>query len=69
MGLTEKRKLKELQEVTFPERTKELAEITGAEGIVLEVDWDSFETFDGARTQLHMHGGHGAGDLGGSMHS
>lgn len=40
MGLNEKRKMKELQEVTFPERTKELAEIVGAT-IPYEVDWDS----------------------------
>lgn len=41
MGLNEKRKMKELQEVTFPERTAELAEICGAT-IPYEVDWDSF---------------------------
>lgn len=40
MGLNEKRKIKELQDVTFPERTKELLEITGAP-ITYEVDWDS----------------------------
>ena len=41
MGLNEKRKMKELQEVTFPERTAELAEITGG-ALAYEVDWDSF---------------------------
>jgi hypothetical protein len=40
MGLNEKRKLKELQDVTLPERQKELAEICGTE-IKYEVDWDS----------------------------
>lgn len=45
MGLEEKRKLKELQDVTFPERTKELAEITGSP-ITYEVDWASFTDFD-----------------------
>ena len=29
MGLAERRKIKELQDTTFPERTAELAEITG----------------------------------------
>ncbi|HSB62062.1 MAG TPA: hypothetical protein VLI67_10100 [Vicinamibacteria bacterium] len=42
MGLNEKRKIKDLQETTFPERTKELAEITGAP-IVYDVDWASLE--------------------------
>lgn len=41
MGLNEKRKMKELQTETFPERLKELEEITGSP-IVYEVDWDSF---------------------------
>jgi hypothetical protein len=41
MGLNERRKIKELQEVTFPERTAELAEITGG-SLAYEVDWDSF---------------------------
>jgi hypothetical protein len=40
MGLNERRKVKELQEVTLPERVKEIAEICGA-GIPYEVDWDS----------------------------
>ena len=40
MGLNEKRKIKELQETTIPERTKELAEICGCT-IPYEVDWDS----------------------------
>lgn len=43
MGLDEKRKLKDLQEKTFPERTKELNEITGSP-IGYEVDWKSLET-------------------------
>jgi hypothetical protein len=42
MGLSERRKIKELQEKTFPERTKELLEITGSP-IVYEIDWASFE--------------------------
>ena len=41
MGLEEKRKIKELQEVTLPERVKEIEEICGAP-IPYEVDWDSF---------------------------
>ncbi len=40
MGLNERRKIKELQEQTFPERVKEIAEICGAP-IPYEVDWDS----------------------------
>ena len=41
MGLNEKRKIKELQDITFPERQKELAEICGSI-VTYEVDWDSF---------------------------
>jgi hypothetical protein len=40
MGLQEKRKVKELQEVTFPGRVKEIEEIVGV-AIPYEVDWDS----------------------------
>jgi len=40
MGLAEKRKIKELQDVTFPERVKEIEEICGA-AIPYEVDWNS----------------------------
>ena len=40
MGLAERRKIKELQEVTLPERTKEIEEICG-KAIAYEVDWDS----------------------------
>ena len=40
MGLNERRKIKELQDTTFPERVKEIAEICGAP-IPYEVDWDS----------------------------
>ena len=40
MGLNEKRKMKELQEVTFPGRVKEIEEICGV-GIPYEVDWES----------------------------
>ena len=40
MGLNERRKIKELQETTFPERVKEIAEICGAP-IPYEVDWES----------------------------
>jgi hypothetical protein len=42
MGLNERRKIKELQEITFPERVKEIAEICGAP-IPYEVDWDSIK--------------------------
>lgn len=41
MGLQERRKIKELQDVNFPERTAELLEICGCP-VTYEVDWDSF---------------------------
>src|SRR5204862_4178699 len=40
MGLNERRKMKELQDVTFPGRVKEIEEICGTP-IPYEVDWDS----------------------------
>src|SRR5215510_6786120 len=40
MGLNERRKLKELQEVSFPGRIKEIEEICGV-AIPYDVDWDS----------------------------
>jgi hypothetical protein len=40
MGLNERRKIKELQEVTLPGRVKEIEEICG-QGIPYEVDWES----------------------------
>ena len=40
MGLNERRKMKELQEVTFPGRVREIEEICGAP-IPYEVDWES----------------------------
>ena len=40
MGLIERRKIKELQETTFPERVKEIEEICG-QAIPYEVDWES----------------------------
>lgn len=40
MGLVERRKIKELQETTFPDRVKEIEEICG-KPISYEVDWDS----------------------------
>jgi hypothetical protein len=40
MGLNERRKVKELQDTTFPERVREIEEICGAP-IPYEVDWDS----------------------------
>jgi len=40
VGLPEKRKIKELQEVTFPGRVKEIEEIVGVP-IPYEVDWAS----------------------------
>jgi len=40
MGLNERRKVKELQDVTFPERVKEIEEICGAP-VPYEVDWTS----------------------------
>jgi len=40
MGLNERRKIKELQDTTFPGRVKEIEEICGR-AIPYEVDWDS----------------------------
>jgi hypothetical protein len=40
MGLNERRKIKELQDVAFPERVREIEEICG-KAIPYEVDWDS----------------------------
>jgi hypothetical protein len=40
MGLNERRKIKELQDVVFPGRVKEIEEICG-KAIPYEVDWDS----------------------------
>jgi len=40
MGLNERRKIKELQEVTLPGRVKDIEEICGAP-IPYEVDWES----------------------------
>src|SRR5215831_7458966 len=40
MGLVERRKIKELQDITFPERVKEIEEICG-KAIPYEVDWES----------------------------
>jgi hypothetical protein len=40
MGLDERRKIKELQEVTFPGRVKEIEDICG-KAIPYEVDWES----------------------------
>jgi hypothetical protein len=38
MGLQEKRMMKELNEVTLPERKREVQEICGAE-VTFDVDW------------------------------
>jgi hypothetical protein len=40
MGLAERRKIRELQEVTFPGRVKDIEEICG-KPIPYEVDWES----------------------------
>src|SRR5438552_7592608 len=40
MGLNERRKIKELQDVTFPGRVKEIEEICG-KAISYDVDWAS----------------------------
>src|SRR5882724_9032178 len=40
MGLNERRKIKELQDVTLPGRVKEIEEICG-KAIPYEVDWES----------------------------
>ena len=42
MGLAERRKIKELQDVTLPERVREIEEICGSP-IPYEVDWESFD--------------------------
>jgi len=47
MGLNERRKVKELQEVTFPGRVKEITEICGAP-IPYEVEWESLADDAGA---------------------
>ena len=41
MGLEERRRIKELQEVTLPGRVREIEEICG-KAIPYEVDWESF---------------------------
>lgn len=43
MGLEERRRIKDLQEITFPGRVREIEEICGAP-IPYEVDWDSLAT-------------------------
>jgi hypothetical protein len=40
LGLNERRKIKELQDITFPGRVKEIEEICGR-AIPYEVDWES----------------------------
>ena len=42
MGLNERRKIKELQDTTFPGRVKEIEEICG-KSIPYDVDWDSLK--------------------------
>lgn len=42
MGLPEHRKIKELQNITLPERSREIAEICGR-AVPYEVDWASLE--------------------------
>lgn len=42
MGLEEKRKIKELEDTTLPERVKEIEEICG-KAIPYEIDWASFD--------------------------
>jgi len=41
VGLAERRKIKDLQDTTLPERVREIEEICGAP-IPYDVDWDSF---------------------------
>ena len=47
MGLDERRRVKELQEVTFPGRVKEIEEICGAP-IPYEIEWESISSDAGA---------------------
>ncbi len=47
MGLDERRRVKELQEVTFPGRVKEIEEICGAP-IPYEIEWESIANDAGA---------------------
>jgi hypothetical protein len=42
MGIQERRKVQELQQMTLPERSKEIAEICGV-SVPYEVDWFSIE--------------------------
>ena len=42
MGLPERRKIKELQDISLPERSREIAEICGR-AVPYEVDWASLE--------------------------
>ena len=42
MGLNERRKIKELQDVTFPGRVKEIEEICG-KAVPYEIDWASIQ--------------------------
>lgn len=47
MGLNERRKVKELQDTTFPARTKEIEEISG-KAVPYDVAWDTFAEDAGA---------------------
>jgi hypothetical protein len=47
MGLNERRKIKELQEITLPSRTKEIEEISG-KPVPYDVAWDTFAEDAGA---------------------
>jgi hypothetical protein len=47
MGLAEKRKVKELQDATFPGRSREIEEICG-KPIPYEIDWESISDDAGA---------------------
>ena len=45
MGLNERRKIKELEDVTLPDRVKEIAEICG-KPVPYQVDWATFDTLE-----------------------
>lgn len=53
MGLAETRRMKALQEVSLPERVKEIAEVCGAP-IPYQVDWASLA--DNAGVARHLSG-------------
>lgn len=57
MSISERRKIKEFQEVFVPEREREVQEICGA-AVIFDVDWDSFQgALDIRDGLLYLNGG------------